>query len=306
MYHPDDPSASEVAAGFNDSEEFEFIELHNISTDRTLDLTGVQFTNGIEFDFTGSSASTLAPGGYVVVVTNPAAFAARYNAPGVAIAGTYSGRLNNAGERIVLSHNLVTTLHDFSYDDEWYPETDGEGPSLVVVDANAPKSQWAVAEGWKSGTQNGSPGGPDTPAGMLGDLTGDNLVGLADLAILQAHLGTATGALASQGDLNGDSAINRADAAILAGLFGQGSGAGSPAASAAAAVVRRAAGARVDALAAQPSPLAARSASRRAAANRNDASTINAAAVDASLHASRADDPLSARSLRTSRVMRRT
>ena len=61
MYHPGDPSPAEVAAGFVES-DFEFIELQNISQSLTLDLGGVRFTKGIDFDFDTGAISSLAPG----------------------------------------------------------------------------------------------------------------------------------------------------------------------------------------------------------------------------------------------------
>lgn len=62
----------------------------------------------------------------------------------------------------------------------------------------------------------------ETTVSLLeGDFNGDGLVGLADLAILQAHI-DATGDLAiANGDLNGDGVVNRADLAMFATRFGQ-------------------------------------------------------------------------------------
>jgi hypothetical protein len=56
MYHP-----SPHAANTN-ADEFEYIELKNISTSVTLNLVGVRFTNGVSFDFTGSAVTSLVPG----------------------------------------------------------------------------------------------------------------------------------------------------------------------------------------------------------------------------------------------------
>src|SRR4029079_17123712 len=58
-------------------DEYEYIELKNISTNVTLNLSGIRFTNGISFNFTGTIGS-LAPGARVLVVKNSAAFNARY------------------------------------------------------------------------------------------------------------------------------------------------------------------------------------------------------------------------------------
>jgi hypothetical protein len=299
MYHPADPSPAEITAGFGDSEEFEYVELQNVSTTRTLDLADVQFTNGISFDFTTSAITSLAPGEYVLVVGNVDAFTARYGT-GLPVAGAFGGNLNNAGERIVLSHIGGTILHDFNYSDAWHPESDGTGPSMVVVNPIASKSVLDTAEGWKLGQQNGSPGGPDSPVGVLGDLDGDQRVGLTDLAILQRHFGITSGALPTQGDLNSDGAINRVDVAILAREFGSGSGPGSP--SAAAVVVQRA---DVNDAAVAKSRLQIGSAVRRTARSAVSAPAIDALLSAESLRASRATLDGDATSSRVNRSLRR-
>ena len=68
MYHP--PSL-----GATNGDEFEFLELKNTGTN-TLDLSGLQFTDGIAFAFT--NGTRLAPGQFFVLARNPAAFAAKY------------------------------------------------------------------------------------------------------------------------------------------------------------------------------------------------------------------------------------
>jgi hypothetical protein len=299
MYHPADPSPAEIAAGFVDSEEFEFIELVNVSTTRTLDLADVEFANGISFNFTDSAITSLAPGEYVLVVGNLEAFTLRYG-DGMPVAGVFGGNLNNNGERILLTHTGGTILHDFTYDDAWYPETDGVGPSMVVANLIATKSLLNSAEGWRLGSNNGSPGGPDSPVGVLGDLNGDQKVGLADLAILQRHFGIASGALASQGDLNNDGAIDRKDVAILAKQFGTGSGAGSPAA---AAVVTRATPEIAGNAASTESPTRA---TRRPRPSTVIASAVDAVLGESSLRVSRTTSNADAASARVSRSLRRS
>ena len=104
MYHPIEPSAEEEAAGFTDDDDFEFIELQN-QGERTLALSGIHFTRGIQFDFAGSEVTSLAPDEFVVLVSNLAAFEARYG-PGINVAGEYTGRLNNGGERVTVSGGI--------------------------------------------------------------------------------------------------------------------------------------------------------------------------------------------------------
>ena len=103
-----------------------------------MNLVGVHFTNGIDFAFTTNSAVTnLAAGQIVVLVKNAAAFTSRYGA-GATIAGTYTGGLDNRGERIQLDDAAGEEILDFTYNNAWYPITDGLGFSLVIVNENAP------------------------------------------------------------------------------------------------------------------------------------------------------------------------
>lgn len=157
-YHPSDPTPSEQAAGFGDENDFEFVELVNPGT-APLDLAGVRFVDGIEFDFTGSSRTLLVPGQYVLVVGNRGAFEARYGS-GLPIAGEYAGRLSNAGEHIKLVDAGGETLLEFTYGTKapWPAPADGSGPSLEMVDVTADP---ALPESWRAGSlDGGSPGSP--------------------------------------------------------------------------------------------------------------------------------------------------
>ncbi len=53
-----------------------------------------------------------------------------------------------------------------------------------------------------------------------GDVTGDNVVDLNDLAVILASFGTPSGATRADGDLNYDGAVNLADLAVVLALFG--------------------------------------------------------------------------------------
>jgi len=126
--------------------DYDFIELQNIS-DVTLDLTGVRFTEGIEFVF---PQMQLAPGQYVVLASNIAAFASEYGAD-VNVTGPYTGNLSNSGEAIVLAlaSPLEAAIMRFEYRDGWYPLTDGGGKSLVICDPSVHPAMWNLAESWK-------------------------------------------------------------------------------------------------------------------------------------------------------------
>lgn len=156
MYHP-----AALAGNTNGAEEFEFIELKNISTNVALDLAGVRFVNGVNFNFTGSAVTSLLPGQSTVVVKNPVAFAARYGG-GLNVAGQYVGSLENRGERLQLVDASGEEILDFSYNNNWHPITDGFGFSLVVVDEHAEPDAWGRSTQWRpSGMLNGSPAGAD-------------------------------------------------------------------------------------------------------------------------------------------------
>ncbi|MGC6425772.1 MAG: lamin tail domain-containing protein [Akkermansiaceae bacterium] len=133
MYHPADPSPAEIAAGFLDKDDFEFIELRNVS-DSAIDLSDLRFTKGVDFDFAGSAITSLPPDGYVLIVEDQAAFEFRYGA-GLPIAGEWSGALNNGGEQLKLSFGAGEPVIDFIYDDldSWPTAADGFGSSLVLV-----------------------------------------------------------------------------------------------------------------------------------------------------------------------------
>ena len=157
MYHPPPP-----ASGTNDAEDFEFIELKNVGA-QPLNLIGISFTNGISFTFTATNAITnLGPGQYVVLVANRAAFLSRY--PTVTnVAGQYTGKLDNGGERLYLEGALKEPILDFAYDDAWYPTTDGEGFSLVIRNEYAAFNTWTNPASWRpSAALYGSPGRADT------------------------------------------------------------------------------------------------------------------------------------------------
>src|SRR5439155_23584867 len=60
--------------------------------------------------------------------------------------------------------SLLENILDFSYNDNWYPITDGLGFSLVAVNENAPANAWNSAGNWRpSSSVNGSPGQTDPP-----------------------------------------------------------------------------------------------------------------------------------------------
>ena len=155
MYNPAPPTPQEDAAGFEENDDFEFVELTNIGAE-PLTLRNVRFADGIEFTFPDI---TVGPGRFVVAVKNQAAFETRYGAGVAEIAGEYAGSIANGGETIRIEDPLGNVVQDFEYDDGWYPQTDGQGFSLTILDVEGDLALWNQEEGWRaSAAAGGTPG----------------------------------------------------------------------------------------------------------------------------------------------------
>ncbi len=159
MYHPADPSPAEEALGFQNDNDFEFVELLNIGS-AVVDLSGVAFAAGIDFRFDDGVISRLEPGERVLVVSNREAFEARYGT-GLPVAGAYTEtRFSNAGEEVLLTGAGGETIFGFRYSDEppWPVQADGEGFSLERI-APADGRDPAMAQNWRASLEmGGTPG----------------------------------------------------------------------------------------------------------------------------------------------------
>ncbi len=181
MYNP--PPEPGSAA---DPQDFEYLEFKNISTNVTLDLTGVRLTNGVYFSFTAGAVLSLGPGQRVLVVRNAAAFTSRYG-PGLPIAGEYSGALDNGGETLRLEDAVGEKILEFAYNDAWYPITDGLGFSLVIVNEQAPWDTWDRKSSWRaSGRLLGSPGQDDPAAPAVTPVLVNEVLTHTDLPLLDS------------------------------------------------------------------------------------------------------------------------
>lgn len=185
-YHPADPSAEELAAGIEDGDEFEFIELANIGSE-TVDLRRVRLQQslvdgeleGLSFDFADSEITELRPGGRIVVVENREAFEQRYGA-GIPVAGQWTGGLSNSSETLMLIAG-EETIHHFAYRDTWHPASDGQGPSLERINpADDDLSLWADAAAWRASEVTGGTPGRDATL-LAGDANRDGQFDAADL-----------------------------------------------------------------------------------------------------------------------------
>lgn len=133
-YHPETASSTEVTAGYDREEGFEYVELMNVGT-KGVDLMGVKFDTGVSWTFDGTATAPrlLAPGARVRLVGNPAAYALRYGA-GHVVAGSFAGSLTNSGETLVLRAASGEVIRSFTYSDvaPWPLEPDGTGAVLAL------------------------------------------------------------------------------------------------------------------------------------------------------------------------------
>ena len=156
-FHPHNPTALELALDpALDDNDFEFIEFQNVGTE-TIDLSAVQFTEGVEFTFPHHE---LASGDYAIIVRDANAFSIRY--PNVAILGEFNGGLSNGGERIEVATAAgeVFSEIDFGDRDPWFERADGVGATLELMD---PMSVSSFESGqfyrWRASSElGGSPG----------------------------------------------------------------------------------------------------------------------------------------------------
>jgi hypothetical protein len=106
-------------------------------------------------------STALSAGAYGVIVKNLAAFQSRYGSS-INVLGTYTDSLNNGGETIAISNGFDQVLHSFTYDDAWYPQTDGGGYSLVIQNPAGALPSWDMPTSWRASYMtNGLPGQDD-------------------------------------------------------------------------------------------------------------------------------------------------
>jgi len=166
MYHPADPTPEEIAEGYIDQDQFEYLELLNISA-APVALIGMRFTAGVQFDFNDGPIVLLQPGERVLVVRDSEAFEFRYGATFIdRVVGEFSSDtgLSNGGERLALGGFGGSTVRDFIYNDRapWPTAADGGGYSLVLSNPSA-NPDHSIAANWHSSPSvGGTPGSSDS------------------------------------------------------------------------------------------------------------------------------------------------
>jgi hypothetical protein len=166
-YNPKGPFVAPATS----AQDYEFIEIWNPSVDQ-VQLAGVKFTFGIDFDFNTSSITAIPPGGRIVLVKNLAAFQQRYpdaSYPGLSakIAGVYINSLDNSGEGLILRNTIAgADIANFVYDDDgigWPEGPDGNGSTLCFTATNPITANKNDGSNWfANALLHGNPGGPDS------------------------------------------------------------------------------------------------------------------------------------------------
>ena len=148
---------SEIMYNQDGSDDAEFLELYNAGS-QSLDLSGVHFTAGIEFEF--PSGTQLAPNEFTLIVRDELAFANKYgNDRSVAGSFANDSALENDGETITLVTSENSIIRSFTYNDvaPWPTAADGIGFSLELVDPNSNPDHNDPAS-WQASSQlGGSP-----------------------------------------------------------------------------------------------------------------------------------------------------
>ncbi len=167
-FNPADPTATEISAGFLDNDDFEFLEIFNPSLTGTINLSGLQLSNGVTFNF---SDVDLLPGERAVIVEDVDAFRTRYG-NSARVLGQWSGALNNNGEQLTLIDSGLNEIMSVSFgdNDPWYNAADGHGFSLVLRDAvGTPVEELGKYYSWRASTEfGGAPGAASAvPAGVV-------------------------------------------------------------------------------------------------------------------------------------------
>lgn len=185
-YAPAAPNQTEINAGYTDPEDFEFIELRNISVS-PVDLSQCIFDTGITYAF--ATGTTIAPNGYVIVPRRKAAFTLRY--PGVPSLAEYyvldANVLRNKGEELALRDAQGADIKRFTYNNAapWPTAPASGGGTLVLISPTANPDHNDPFNWRASFAVLGNPGASDAtspPPNLLADDNQNGSTNLVDYA----------------------------------------------------------------------------------------------------------------------------
>jgi hypothetical protein len=134
----------------NDGPE-QWVELHNRSA-AAVDVSFWKFSDGVTYQFPAGTPP-IAPGGFVVVAWDPAAFGALH--PGVTAFGPFGGSLSGKGELLRLRDANDNVVDEVTFADSgrWSEWADGGGSSLELRDPDADNAQ---PEAWDASDESGA------------------------------------------------------------------------------------------------------------------------------------------------------
>ncbi len=152
----------------DDDTPYEFVEIYNAETE-AVDLSGVYFSNGIEYTF--PAETSIAAGEYIVVALT----SATYEGNGYQVFQWTTGALSNSGEAIEIRTASGQVIDYVEYDDggDWPSVCDGDGPSLELLGTdldNSLAANWAASlvDYGTPGAENSVVSGAiDAPANMV-------------------------------------------------------------------------------------------------------------------------------------------
>ncbi|HSH16360.1 MAG TPA: lamin tail domain-containing protein, partial [Verrucomicrobiae bacterium] len=126
----------------------EFIELFNRGQER-VDLTGWQFTDGVEFPF--PSGTQLEPGAYAVISANADDLRKIHGT--IPVLGSFRGKLGNDGERLRLVDSLGNLASEVDYrtGGAWPDVAAGGGSSMELAH---PAMDGRLASAWKGSDES--------------------------------------------------------------------------------------------------------------------------------------------------------
>jgi hypothetical protein len=156
VFVPVAPILTEIYYHPKMGEACEFLEFYN-ATNEDLQLGGVHFSKGVEFEF--PSPTVLPPGDYLLVVKDKS----KYASLSCQVFEWLSGDLDNTAETVELvnSQGVVVEKVTYSSSTPWVSGPNGGGPSLSLI---SPFSDNEIPQNWEASIlDGGSPCGEKSP-----------------------------------------------------------------------------------------------------------------------------------------------
>ena len=163
----------------------QFVELYNNSTNTTFDLSGWRLQ---ALSYTFPNGSILGPTNFLVLTADGAAFAEAYGATNP-VFDTFSGTLSSNGETLTLNNASNVPVAEVEYENQlpWPTNANGTGASLQLIDPH--QDNWRAGN-WSFTPFSATPGKRNSvassltpfPSLWLNELQADNLNGITNSA----------------------------------------------------------------------------------------------------------------------------